>query len=144
MDDAIQQANNIKITELMRAGRVEFANGNRRRAHVLWQQAATLRPLDAQIWKTLLDVVETTNDRRVCLENIITINPDDILSRLQLDSLREQEEMHKENRRPSVPRSRYIRWLRSLLYLGRVLLALLGMAMLFVLGLLIGIAFHLL
>ena len=141
MNDTNQQTDNIQAIELIRAGRIEFANGNHKRAHVLWRQAATLRPFDIQIWQALSDVVETDDDRRVCLENIIVINPKDTLATRQLSFLKEKDEEQKQANKPLIY---HPRWIKTIFYVGRVLVAFLGILMLFTLGLLIGIAFHLL
>jgi len=74
----------IRVQELMRAGRVALAKGDRQRAHYLWRQAATLDPQNEHIWLSLLNVVENTKDRRTCLQNIVAINPANAQARQQL------------------------------------------------------------
>ncbi|MCA9902605.1 MAG: hypothetical protein KC547_02010 [Anaerolineae bacterium] len=51
-------------------------SGKRDKAHQLLRQAASLSPYDEAIWWALLDVVDTEDDRVVCLENILAINPE--------------------------------------------------------------------
>lgn len=50
--------------------------GKRDKAHQLLRQAASLAPYDEAVWWALLEVVDTEDDRVVCLENILAINPD--------------------------------------------------------------------
>lgn len=64
-----------RFAELMREGTMAYSAGNRRQAHLAWRRAATLQPEREEVWVALLDVLETDADRRVCLENILTINP---------------------------------------------------------------------
>lgn len=69
----------------MRAGQLAYAAGMPRRAHEVWRQAAALCPGEEQVWLALLNVLEDENDRRVCLQNIVMINPNNRQARSQLD-----------------------------------------------------------
>ena len=73
--DLIEHSDRIRAAELLRAGRSALADGQDERAHDLWRQSATLYPQNEAVWLSLLQVVRSSDDRRVCLENIITINP---------------------------------------------------------------------
>jgi hypothetical protein len=73
-----------KFNELMRAGNAAFAAGKNRRAHYLWRRAAVISPYDEQVWLALLNVLERAEDRRVCLQNIIAINPSNLQAQQQL------------------------------------------------------------
>ncbi len=64
-----------RFAELMREGTLAYSAGHRRQAHLAWRRAATLQPQREEVWVALLDVLETDADRRVCLENILAINP---------------------------------------------------------------------
>ena len=72
------------FSELMEAGRAAYNQGNRRKAHDIWREAATLDPYNEQVWLALLDVLENEEDRVVCLQNIIAINPMNIQARREL------------------------------------------------------------
>lgn len=72
------------FARLMEAGRVAYTQGNRQRAHDLWREAATIDPYSEQVWLALLDVLDSDEDRIVCLQNIIAINPMNIQARRQL------------------------------------------------------------
>jgi hypothetical protein len=72
------------FSELMETGRAAYNQGNRRKAHDIWREAATLDPYNEQVWLALLDVLENEEDRVVCLQNIIAINPMNIQARREL------------------------------------------------------------
>lgn len=65
----------VDFERLMREGRLALDKGDRDLAHELWREAALLDPYNEQVWLALLDVLETLEDRRVCLQNILEINP---------------------------------------------------------------------
>jgi tetratricopeptide (TPR) repeat protein len=65
----------IDFERLMREGRLALDQGDRDLAHELWREAALLDPYNEQVWLSLLDVLESLEDRRVCLQNILEINP---------------------------------------------------------------------
>jgi hypothetical protein len=131
---------NARIDELLWAGRQAYGQGDRQRAMDCWRQAAGLRPEDERIWLELLSVVEEGEDRRVCLENILTINPDNEQARRQLRAyylLRGEQPPQKPSR-----------LITGLTYLGsalvRLIVMLLLMAALFAIGLLLGVLINLL
>lgn len=72
------------FSRLMESGRLAFTQGNRRRAHDLWREAATIDPYSEQVWLALLDVLDSDDDRVVCLQNIVAINPMNIQARREL------------------------------------------------------------
>ena len=75
------QSRRQRFDELMQAGDQALAAGNRRAAHDRWREAATIDPYDEQVWLSLLRVLDDEEDRRVCLENIIAINPMNVQAR---------------------------------------------------------------
>lgn len=77
--------NRARFNQLMRAGNAAFGSGKRRRAHYLWRRAAVLCPYDEQVWLALLNVLDTEPDRRVCLQNIVAVNPSNLQAQHQLD-----------------------------------------------------------
>lgn len=64
-----------RVNALLRKGERAFQRGDARQAHRVWRAAASVAPYDERVWWALLRVLETRADRRVCLENIIAINP---------------------------------------------------------------------
>jgi hypothetical protein len=87
MSQVAQPVDNDYVDELVRGGIAKFALGERKEAHDLWRQAAALRPHDEDIWGALLSVVDTMEDRHVCLKNIVAINPNNQRASQQLRSL---------------------------------------------------------
>lgn len=69
------------IASLLSASREAVRMGEKERAHDLLQQAATLDPYDETIWWSLLEVVNTEEDRKTCLENVLAINPNSLEAR---------------------------------------------------------------
>ncbi|PJF22481.1 MAG: hypothetical protein CUN56_05795 [Phototrophicales bacterium] len=78
------EGDTVRVSELLRAGLVALAAGDKAKAHTLWKQAAALNPKNEAVWLALLEVVNTHDDRRVCLENILAINPNNEAARRQL------------------------------------------------------------
>lgn len=76
------------LENLMEAGSRAFASGEHRLAHDLWREAAIVDPYNESVWESLLRVLETDEDRIVCLQNIIAINPLNVEARRQLRRFR--------------------------------------------------------
>ena len=74
-----------RFEELFQAGRSAFAMGNLQQAHDFWKEAARLSPFNEQVWLALLDVIDSDEDRRVCLQNILQINPMNVQARRMLN-----------------------------------------------------------
>ncbi len=72
---------------LYRDGLTAYRAGESKRAHELWRDAATLDPYQEKLWVALLHVLDTDEDRRVCLENILAINPGSAKARRDLAAL---------------------------------------------------------
>lgn len=81
-----------RFDELLDAGRTAYLTGDPRLAHDYWKEAARLNPANEQVWTALLDVIETEEDQRVCLQNIIQINPLNVQARRQLNQLESRRE----------------------------------------------------
>lgn len=88
-----------RFDALMKAGRVAFIRGQRRKAHHYWREAATLEPHTEDVWEKLLSVVETDADRRTCLENMLAINPKNDWAARQLAALN----AHRDGTAPGRP-----------------------------------------
>lgn len=76
-----------RAQELMRAGMLAQSDGNRRKAFELLRRAAAFAPYYEQVWLALLEVLDDPRDRRVCLQNILAINPHNYLVHQQLAEL---------------------------------------------------------
>lgn len=63
--------------KLLRRGTVHFKSGDFRGAHRAWRRAAMLSPYNIDVWRNLQRVVSSDEDRRVCLQNILAIDPND-------------------------------------------------------------------
>ncbi|MGJ3239909.1 MAG: tetratricopeptide repeat protein [Anaerolineae bacterium] len=79
--------NPMTFSRLMRLGQVAHAQGDDRAAHHYWQQAAMLEPANEQVWTALMWVIDDDEDRKVCLRNILAINPDNTQAQAMLDEL---------------------------------------------------------
>ncbi|PJF40034.1 MAG: hypothetical protein D6737_19115 [Chloroflexi bacterium] len=80
MSDQTQE----QFAQLMRAGRKAYDAGDSTAAHDYWRQAAVIDPYNEKVWLALYRVVETEDDRKACLENIIAINPANVQARRRL------------------------------------------------------------
>ncbi len=127
-------AERISINELMRAGHVALGKGDRKGAHRLWRQVAAIEPENEHVWLSLLTVVDTNEDRRVCLENIVRINPRNIQAMNQLNEFRES---HQSTRPMQAVDKRFnlVGIIRRTL---AILLYILLMVVLFILGVVVG------
>ena len=101
---------------LYREGLTAYRAGELKRAHELWRDAATIDPYQEKLWVALLHVLETEEDRRVCLENILAINPGSAKARRDLAAL-ERAAAHTNPKRRPLPT-----WARFLLAFVRGLL----------------------
>lgn len=81
-----------RFDELMRAGLEAYRRDERRLAHDYWREAATLDPYSEKVWLALYRVLEADEDRRVCLQNIIAINPTNAPARRRLNALSQRAE----------------------------------------------------
>ena len=85
-----------RFNELMNDGREALSHGRIADAHRIWRQAATLDPYSEQVWLALLEIVQDDKDQRVCLENIVQINPRNVQARRQLNKLDAREQQLAE------------------------------------------------
>ena len=76
-----------EVVKLLRLGELALAEGKRERAYRTWQQAALLDPTNESAWLALLNVLDSLEDRRVALRNILTINPNNFHARQLLDEV---------------------------------------------------------
>jgi len=86
----------------------------------------------------LLEVVETNDDRRVCLENILAINPNNELAARQLHTFNViTAQRRRSNGLAQPPRKRRF---GPILFMVKFLLMLIGAIVLLLIGLLISVA----
>jgi hypothetical protein len=100
---------NRRVDELLQEGKRAFDEGHPHLAHDLWREAASLDPYDERVWIALLRVLNTREDKRVCLENILAINPLNAKARRQLRAFQtsvERADAEKERRRTQAEQER--------------------------------------
>lgn len=75
-----------KARTLLQQGYVAYNNWEIRKARLYWRKAATYDPGNEAIWVALLNVLQDEEDRKVCLQNILVLNPnnEDAEKRLRL------------------------------------------------------------
>ena len=119
---------NMSFSELMQAGRDAITKQNREQAHALLKKAAALDPYSEQVWLALLEVIDTAEDKRVCLQNILQINPLNIQARRQLNKI-EAEFQRQELQKKEEQKSAEVRGRRRRSVLVRALLLGLGIGL---------------
>lgn len=87
-----------EFDQLMQHGRAAYEQGDRALAHNLWKEAALLNPYSEDVWVALLDVLDAPEDQRVCLENILSINPMNVQARRILRAHEEKQHQRIETR----------------------------------------------
>jgi len=79
-----------EFLRLFKAGKDAARAGENKKAHDLFRQAIEIDPYREQAWLWLASVVETDEDRRVCFENVLELNPGNTTARHQLQKLEER------------------------------------------------------
>ncbi len=79
-----------EFLQLFKEGKEAAKRGDRDRAHELFRRAVEIDPYHEQIWLWLASVVDTDDDRRVCFENVLALNPTHPTARQQLHLLNEK------------------------------------------------------
>lgn len=79
-----------EFLRLFKAGKDAAKQGHKQQAHDLFRQAIEVDPYHEQVWLWLASVVMTDDDRRVCFENVLELNPDNALATRQLHRLEEK------------------------------------------------------
>lgn len=115
-------AQGTTFADLMQAGRVAYKAGKRRMAHDLWREAANIDPYNEQVWQALLEVIESDKDKRVCLQNILAINPLNVQARRQLNKLDARVERVAQHQAEEAERTLGRRRIRRLLLRRAVVL----------------------
>lgn len=99
-DAQYTQGKQKRFDRLMDEGKEALDKGDRRLAHDLWREAATLDPYNEKVWLALYRVLNSDEDRLVCLQNIIAINPMNVQARRKLNALEEQRAAPPPESRP--------------------------------------------
>jgi Tfp pilus assembly protein PilF len=76
-----------EFLRLFKAGKNAARAGKHDQAHELFRKAIEIDPYHEQIWLWLASVVETDDDRRVCFENVLELDPANATARRQLNRL---------------------------------------------------------
>ncbi len=64
-----------KSHALLQQGYVAYNNWDVDRARLLWRKAAVVNPANEEVWLALYNVTVDDEDRKVCLQNILVLNP---------------------------------------------------------------------
>ncbi|MAU13213.1 MAG: hypothetical protein CL607_25575 [Anaerolineaceae bacterium] len=96
--ETVIHPNKPDITQMLRLARIAATEGDLDSANQLLKRAALIDPANEQVWMMLLYVVETVEDRRTCLLNIIAINPDNESAKSMLAQLEEEAALSDEQR----------------------------------------------
>lgn len=79
-----------EFLQLFKAGKAAAKSGNNKKAHDYFRQAIEIDPYREQVWLWLASVVETEEDQRVCFENVLELDPNNLTARRQLQKLEQQ------------------------------------------------------
>lgn len=79
-----------EFLNLFKAGKAAAKSGNNKKAHDFFRHAIEIDPYREQVWLWLASVVETEEDQRVCFENVLELDPNNLTARRQLQKLEQQ------------------------------------------------------
>lgn len=79
-----------EFLRLFKEGKEAAKRGERAKAHQLFRQAIEIDPYHEQVWLWLASVVDTDEDRQVCFENVLELNPSHPTARQQLRRLEQK------------------------------------------------------
>ncbi|WP_162909996.1 tetratricopeptide repeat protein [Aggregatilinea lenta] len=92
-----------EFLDLYKAGKSAARQGNREEAHDLFRRAIELDPYHEQVWLWLASVVDNDEDKRVCFENVLQLNPSNPTARQHLQRIEEKEAVAEVRRRMIAP-----------------------------------------
>lgn len=103
-----------EFIRLFKQGKDAARAGNNATAHDLFRRAIEVDPYHEQVWLWLASVVETDEDRRVCFENVLELNPNNPTARRQLTMMDQaaMQQIAEHTRRQSKPKPRRMHRLR--------------------------------
>lgn len=76
-----------EFLRLFKAGKESARAGEKAEAHECFRKAIEIDPYHEQVWLWLASVVDTDEDRRVCFENVLELDPDNATARRQLNKI---------------------------------------------------------
>ena len=118
-----------EFLRLFREGKKAARAGDNMRAHALFRQAIEIDPYHEQIWLWLASVVESEEDKRVCFENVLELNPANPTARQQLRKLEaEARRAAAKASPPTTKPSAQPRWLLRVVLLWQILAGVLAIA----------------
>ncbi len=79
-----------QVEQWLKEGVAAAKRGDKARARDLLVQVTEVDEYNEQAWLWLSGVVESDQEREICLENVLTINPDNSFAQQGLDLLRQQ------------------------------------------------------
>ena len=83
--------NDTSINDLLERGKAALKAGRKTEARALFEEVLAKDEHNEQAWLWLSGAVDTDADRRICLENVLEINPHNGRARKALDLLRQRE-----------------------------------------------------
>ncbi|MBN2302994.1 MAG: hypothetical protein JXQ72_00865 [Anaerolineae bacterium] len=96
------------VDDLVRQAAEAFRNGQRQEARGLLEQAIELDQRHEIAWLWMSAVAETPEDQKICLENVILLNPNNQQARQRLNAINQQgagQDAAASTSSPSVPDS---------------------------------------
>lgn len=95
---------------LHQAGMIAYKNGERTKAHLLWQQSVHLNPKNQSVWFALYEVATNDADRITCLENALRLNAKNPRIPERLKDLQRRQRIIKGLPAPAEPPLPHQRW----------------------------------
>lgn len=92
-----------QVSVWLREGIAAVKAGQKERAHELLIRVVARDEQNAQAWLWLSSVVESLEDRKVCLENVLEIDPNNAPARKGLDWVRQQMPQQPEMQAAPIP-----------------------------------------
>ncbi len=124
-----------EFLRLFREGKRAAREGDRSRAHALFRRAIEIDPYHERIWLWLASVVESDEDKRVCFENVLALNPANPTARHQLRQLEAKaRRMAQEAQRRATKNTEQPLWLLRLVLLWQIVAGALAAARLWGVG----------
>jgi hypothetical protein len=108
-----------EFLSLFKAGKEAAQRGEKAKAHHFFRQAIEIDPYHEQVWLWLASVVESDEDRQVCFENVLELNPTNLTARHQLQKLEQKALIETMNPHLLRRRNRQ-RWLWVVVVVGTV------------------------
>ena len=91
MSEGMGQPESGSTGDLLRAGISAAKAGHREHARALLMEVVERDEGNAKAWLWLSGVVDSLDDREVCLENVLTLDPDNDAAQCGLEWIREQK-----------------------------------------------------